>query len=315
LVIVRDGVYSEEIALMRGGTASAWVTFRADHRWGAKLDGQNNALREAWNFDAGANYVHVEGFELYGYHNEGFSNWGGGEHLEIVANHIHNIGNLCSDEAVGLEGMAFFHPHVTIEGNLLHDIGRFAPGQNGCSPSSTNYQDHDHPISLEAAAGNITIMNNILYNMQRGFGIQLYGGTFSNIDIWNNTFAFENPYTDGHIIVAASLADSHIDNNVFYDPTHVALVFAVSTHSNLTVRNNTVYLAITSGDAPSGVSFSSNQDNTDPKLVNPAAFDFHLQSGSPAIDSGLSIPQVTKDFDGNTRPQGAAYDRGAYERP
>jgi hypothetical protein len=42
--------------------------------------------------------------------------------------------------------------------------------------------------------------------------------------------------------------------------------------------------------------------------------DFHLQNGSPAIDTGLTIPSITDDLVGTLRPQGAHYDLGAYER-
>lgn len=41
--------------------------------------------------------------------------------------------------------------------------------------------------------------------------------------------------------------------------------------------------------------------------------DFRLMVGSPAIDTGDELEVVTEDFDGITRPQGAAYDIGAYE--
>ncbi len=149
--------------------------------------------------------------------------------------------------------------------------------------------------------------------MKRGYAIQLYGGTFENVNIENNTFAFANPYTDGHIVVNASLVNSRIDNNIFYDPTNVAIVFAVSSHSNTTVRNNVAYPDTVSSGSTSGVTFSGNLPSTDPKLVNASTFDFHLQSGSPAIDTGLTLSDVTVDYDGHVRPQGAAYDIGAYE--
>ncbi len=42
--------------------------------------------------------------------------------------------------------------------------------------------------------------------------------------------------------------------------------------------------------------------------------DYHLQSGSPAIDSGSSQDAPSIDLDGNSRPQGGGYDIGAYER-
>jgi chitodextrinase len=52
---------------------------------------------------------------------------------------------------------------------------------------------------------------------------------------------------------------------------------------------------------------------TDPKFVNASTNDFHLQSTSPAINAGATIASVTTDKDGVTRPQGSAYDIGAYE--
>lgn len=41
--------------------------------------------------------------------------------------------------------------------------------------------------------------------------------------------------------------------------------------------------------------------------------DFHLIAGSPAIDKGQPLTDVTVDLDGNTRPAGSAWDFGAYE--
>ena len=50
----------------------------------------------------------------------------------------------------------------------------------------------------------------------------------------------------------------------------------------------------------------------DPKFVSPPRFDFHLQTGSPAINAGLTLPQVTGDFEGVTRRR-AGLAVGAYE--
>jgi hypothetical protein len=51
----------------------------------------------------------------------------------------------------------------------------------------------------------------------------------------------------------------------------------------------------------------------DPRFVDPANGNFRLQADSPAIDVGVALPAVTADADGVPRPQGAAYDMGAYE--
>lgn len=51
---------------------------------------------------------------------------------------------------------------------------------------------------------------------------------------------------------------------------------------------------------------------SDPAFVNPGAFDFHLRAGSPAIDAGTNTG-IPSDFDGTARPQGPAFDLGAFE--
>ncbi len=48
-------------------------------------------------------------------------------------------------------------------------------------------------------------------------------------------------------------------------------------------------------------------------FVDAANHDLHLRAGSPAIDRGTSVAGVTTDRDGAARPQGLAFDIGAYE--
>jgi hypothetical protein len=52
---------------------------------------------------------------------------------------------------------------------------------------------------------------------------------------------------------------------------------------------------------------------TNPSFVDAANKNFALQSGSPGIDAGQTISEVTVDFAGAPRPQGSTYDIGAYE--
>jgi hypothetical protein len=49
-------------------------------------------------------------------------------------------------------------------------------------------------------------------------------------------------------------------------------------------------------------------------FVDAAAHNYQLAAGSPAVDRGVSLAEVTTDRQGTSRPQGTAYDIGAYER-
>lgn len=54
----------------------------------------------------------------------------------------------------------------------------------------------------------------------------------------------------------------------------------------------------------------------DPAFVNPSADDYHLTAVSAAINAGITpIPDVTRDIDGDARPQQGGYDIGYDETP
>ena len=48
-------------------------------------------------------------------------------------------------------------------------------------------------------------------------------------------------------------------------------------------------------------------------FVNAAANDYRLVSGSPAVNAGTALAQVTDDIVGTARPKGGLYDIGCYE--
>ena len=75
-------------------------------------------------------------------------------------------------------------------------------------------------------------------------------------------------------------------------------------------RNNIVWISGLGWDLGDD---ASNNMNADPSFVNEAGKDFRLQSGSIAIDAGVTVSQVQDDIVGVPRPMGSAYDIGAYE--
>jgi len=321
VVVMRNGVYTgggSVLDIQRGGTAGNYVVFRAAVQWGAILDGGQTSHTQPNGSEngvyLGASFVRVEGLEIRNVWHDGISPASGVSDFQIVGNHIHDVGRYCESGGIGLSAMTFINDNVVIEQNLIHDIGRDSTGENGCNPGNTYWQNHDHGIYL-SSGNNVIVRNNVFYNIARGWAIQCYPDLLSQIYIVNNTFAFPNPNEVGQIIIAATLTNGVIANNLFYQPLTAGVWFSGATTSNVTVEYNLTMGGTAAEGNGAGVTLSHNLDNTDPKLVNASApaLDFQLSAGSPAIDAGVPLAYVSNDFLGTSRPQGAGYDIGAFE--
>ena len=316
-IIVNDGVYtggSNVVTIGRSGTASAWLVFRAAHRWGAVLDGRNNA--SAVGFEINGSYVRVEGFEVRGTSRYGIDAYNGHD-VDVVANHVHDVGHVCTDDVGGRVGIDAYARNLTIERNVVHDVGRFGPGEQGCAPSTSNWQNHDHGIyqgsEYSGQSDNLVVRNNIFYHFTHGWAIQRYDGSGTSVNgltIVNNTFVGANPWRDGQIIIATGASNVVISNNIFYQPTTAGIWFDTGGLTNVTVYNNLSFGAAVSTGL-SGVASAGNLVNVDPRLVSVSGLDFHVQSGSPAIGAGMTLSSVPNDFDGYGRI--GTYTIGAYQ--
>jgi uncharacterized protein YjdB len=317
-VIVNDGVYTgggNVVTISRSGTAAGWLVFRAAHLWGAVIDGQNNA--STVGIEINGNYIRVEGFEVrytsrYGIDAYGGSESVGGNHdVDVVHNHIHDIGHICTGDVGGIVGVDAYSDNLTIERNVIHDVGRLGPGEQGCVEPNANWQNHDHGV-YHGIGNNVVIRNNVFYNFTHGWAIQRYNGNgavTNGLTIVNNTFAFPNPWRDGHIIIATGVTNLLIANNIFYQPTTAGVWLDTGGLTNATVANNIAFGGVAS--TGSGASLSGNLNNTDPQFVNVGARDFRVQAGSPAIGAGMALSLVPNDFDGYSRSGGLTI--GAYQ--
>lgn len=225
---------------------------------------------------------------------------------------------------------------ILIDRNIINDIGK---------------EKRAHGIYANGTA--FTITNNLIYDVtyygiqQNGSGSSLYdptkhaGPEFAGAANWvvaHNTLAYNGQQNEGgaYVIWGARCTNLRIENNIFYENAIAhsnsmaqAIHFLSSQPlSGVTIRNNLSYATgsgglgfIDSGGRVEGVEYTQSENivNTeDPRFVNapatlPDSPNFALTERSPAIDKGVSLVTITMAFDGTSRPQGRAYDIGAYE--
>jgi hypothetical protein len=159
-------------------------------------------------------------------------------------------------------------------------------------------------------ANNTLVAYNVSYNNGLWGGFHLtgtFGSAVSNFRLENNTIVetgsgWQVIWFDGTPTTSTLL----MRNNVFYVGAFSALCGASAiTHDHNLYR-------LTSGSTQLGFSLGSAERSADPLFVNLGGGDFHLQSSSPAINTGASLG-YTADYDAISVPQGSAPDLGAFE--
>jgi Concanavalin A-like lectin/glucanases superfamily/Right handed beta helix region len=145
------------------------------------------------------------------------------------------------------------------------------------------------------------IYNNIFAQNRRA-GLRL-GAT--NTLVVNNTFYKNQGNTApceanlGQLVLHSSASGAIVRNNLVWGADQAAVCLP-PTIVNLIIDHNIL-------------SRTSDVPAFDARVVDAEAYDFHLLPDSPALDAGIDVAEVTADHDGRPRPQGPAYDIGAYE--
>jgi hypothetical protein len=124
----------------------------------------------------------------------------------------------------------------------------------------------------------VAVKNAVVYNVTTAFR---YEDNIQNLRIWNGTVG-----------------------------TGVTRAFqaASSSSAGLDVRNLLVL-----GTRPAEAAHASNLAVGGTAFVNAAGHNYELAAGAAAIDAGVDLAAVSADRSGVARPQGSAYDVGAYE--
>jgi hypothetical protein len=190
--------------------------------------------------------------------------------------------------------------NLTVRNNLIHD--------SRC--------DGINFATIDPAQGAVKAYNNVIYRAGTGPApggvegnyacINVGGSGSAAVQITGNTL-----YDCGRRANADSGAISAsvpvvLTNNIMDAIAGESYTAPNSSLANFSGKNNLFF-----GDGATPV-FSTTSLNADPKFVDVTNSNFQLQQGSPAVDAGAN-DGISRDIMQTPRPQGVAYDIGAYE--
>ncbi|MBN1975883.1 MAG: right-handed parallel beta-helix repeat-containing protein [Anaerolineae bacterium] len=234
--------------------------------------------------------------------------------------------------------------YPTIRGSRLHH-------NNGCGlhmNGDINMQPGDGIISYALVEGNVIyengagggsginmdgvthslVRNNLLYD-NHASGISIYqidGGSGSHDNrVLNNTIIMPSDGRWGINIPNTNGTNNKLFNNIVYNyhGWRGSITIASPTLSGFESDYNVLMDRFSVDDGNSRITFAQWQAlgyDAHSVLATPAelfadvsADDYHLKAGSPAINAGTLLGDVTDDLEGNPRPVGPTHDAGAYE--
>uniref|UniRef100_UPI003563440F right-handed parallel beta-helix repeat-containing protein n=1 Tax=Psychromonas sp. TaxID=1884585 RepID=UPI003563440F len=228
-----------------------------------------------------------------------------------------NIFEYNTDDAIDLDGSS----ESIIENNIIRN--------NGDDGLEIRLHNYNGPTL------NIIVRNNTISgNGEDGIQLIDYPGISDRVFYFYNNIIKDNVYVGLGLMDNGDTTEDYRAASIpepiyLYNNHFIGNSYGITGGDNLKAMNNMVIgtpnIAFKNVDGNSQISYSlfwnnsvdnsgSNLDTLNNVNENPLLdINLRLQSGSPAINAGVSIIEVESDFDGTLRPQGAAYDIGAFE--
>ena len=210
---------------------------------------------------------------------------------------IHNNGKVADSD--GLYGYAMY---IKGSSNIIERCTLYDQGSSGIQIFSTT--GASEPPNSNIIRNNIIRNNCVLSAAQgRGAGITVASGS-QNL-VYNNLV-----YSNFRGISCSNTFTNKILYNSVYSNPDIGIY--LENGGSHVCRNNICYQNGTNFfNTSGGGTVTPNVTTQNPLFVNATAGNFHLLIGSPAINTGAPVPEVTTDYDSVTR--GNPSDQGAYE--
>ncbi|HZR56956.1 MAG TPA: right-handed parallel beta-helix repeat-containing protein [Terriglobales bacterium] len=216
---------------------------------------------------------------------------------------------------------------ILIEQNVMHDVDFGIELASEHKDRATSY---------------ITARNNLIYHSHTA-GVSIGGyaperGHTDHCTVINNTL-YENDTSatgSGEFQMQWNMADNIFENNIVYAGPRCFISLNKSQvdkdQPSVTIDHNLYYCAsgpqasTWAGASATITGFDKYVDATgndrhshfsDPRFVDPAKHDFHLQPDSPGLAAGVTseLPVGELDLDGSARMKSGKIDIGCYQRP
>ncbi|MCB9098783.1 MAG: right-handed parallel beta-helix repeat-containing protein [Anaerolineales bacterium] len=171
---------------------------------------------------------------------------------------------------------------------------------------------------IDANDGTVILRSNLIYNNQAtSFAAGGVGVVDADVDLTNNTIFGNDSAVRGGGVFYSGSGSVDIVNSLIAANTAVSGGGIYSSANNITI-NFTDFFGNSADDINNGsgsvdpTTIGSSNFVRNPLFVNPATFNLHLSPSSPAINSGTDVA-LAFDFEGEGRPFGSGFDRGADE--
>ena len=195
--------------------------------------------------------------------------------------------------------------NIVFENNLImnNDAQLFMTENDG-SKTLHDFDIRNNIIVNNALQGNVGIpnlrfYNNTCINFDPSNGFALFIDQVPNIKDCTGCQVFNNIFIDGGGVKNTTMMGAYYIKGDVKD---------YKCDYNYVARGAANgYAALTGNKEEHGI------NGGDPMFVDPANNDYHLKPNSPAINKGATMTGFNYDREGTVRPQGAAWDMGAFE--